>query len=158
MKVFCPMLLSGKYIPTKCAHRGVKSGQNVSPALEWSDVPPGTQSFVITIIDRHPIANDWVHWNVINIPGSVREIVEKATGLNRGLPEGSMELRNSFGENGYGGPQPPRGSGPHEYEMSVYALDIPSLPVGPFATVQECADAMHDRILASASVIGTFEQ
>jgi Raf kinase inhibitor-like YbhB/YbcL family protein len=158
MKVFCPMLLSGKYFPTKCAHRGIQGGQNVSPAIEWTEVPAGTRSFTFTIVDRHPSASNWVHWNVINIPISTREIQEQATGLHRGLPEGSMELRNSFGENGYGGPQPPRGSGPHNYEITVYALDIPALPVGPYATLSECSDAMRGHVLSSGSITGTFEQ
>jgi len=158
MKVHCPVLLSGKYFPTKCAYRGVQGGQNVSPAVGWSDVPTGTQSFVLTIIDRHPIANNWIHWNVINIPPTVREITEQATGLHRGLPPGSMELRNSYGENGYGGPNPPRGSGSHNYEITVQALDIPTLPVGPYATLSECAEAMRGHILSAGSVTGTFEQ
>jgi Raf kinase inhibitor-like YbhB/YbcL family protein len=158
MRVFCTALLSGKYFPTRCAYRAVKGGQNYSPPVDWSDIPAGTQSFVLSIIDRHPIAKNWVHWYVINIPAAVREIAEHASGVHRALPADCLELRNSYAENGYGGPNPPRGSGPHEYEIAVHALDVPSLSLGPFSTQKECAAAMHGHILATGSIIGTFEQ
>ncbi len=158
MRVFCPALLSDKYLPTKCAHRAVKGGQNVSPAVEWTEAPGGVQSFAVSMIDRHPVAHNWVHWFVVNIPASARAIPESASGMHRGLPADSLELRNSYGENGYGGPKPPRGSGVHEYEITVHALDIPSLSLGPYATLAECTAAMHGHVLASACVIGTFQQ
>jgi Raf kinase inhibitor-like YbhB/YbcL family protein len=158
MKVFCPALLSGKYLPTKCAHRNVRGGQNISPPVGWTEVPEGTQSFALSIIDLHPVAKNWVHWYVINLPATVREIPERASGIHRALPGNSLELRNSYGENGYGGPNPPRGSGTHEYEIAVFALDVPSLPLGPFATRHECSAAMQSHVLASASLVGTFEQ
>ncbi len=158
MRVICPALLSGKYLPTKYAHRNVKGGQNISPVVGWTDVPEGTQSFVLTVIDRHPVAKNWVHWYVINIPSSIREIPERASGVYHGMPDGCMELRNSYGDNGYGGPFPPRGTGPHSYEFTVYALNVPSLSLGPFATAHECSAAMHGHILGSASATGTFEQ
>jgi Raf kinase inhibitor-like YbhB/YbcL family protein len=158
MRVLCPALLSGKYLPTKCAHRNVKGGQNVSPGVEWTDVPPGTKSFVLSIIDRHPVANNWVHWQLVNIPPSVREIPERASGAFRVLPAECMELRNSYGENGYGGPNPPRGTGAHEYEITVHALDLPVLSLGPFATLTECLAAMQGHVLTTASIFGTFQQ
>jgi Raf kinase inhibitor-like YbhB/YbcL family protein len=158
MKVFCPALVSGRYFPTKCAYRGVKGGQNISPGIEWTDVPAGVKSFVVSIVDRHPVAKNWVHWYVVNIPASIRELPENTSGLHRGLPGDSLQLRNSYGENGYGGPNPPRGSGPHEYEISVHALDVASLGLGPFATQKECVSAMHGHVLASGTVSGIFEQ
>jgi Raf kinase inhibitor-like YbhB/YbcL family protein len=158
MRVICPALLSGKYFPTRCAHRAVKGGQNISPPVGWTDVPPRTQSFVLTIIDRHPVAKNWVHWCVINIPASSREIEEHSSGQVRVLPGDSVELRNSYGESCYGGPNPPRGTGPHEYEIAVHALDLPMLSVGPFATQKEVAAAIHGHIIATGSVVGTFEQ
>jgi hypothetical protein len=78
--------------------------------------------------------------------------------MHRGLPVDSTELRNSYGENGYGGPNPPRGSGVHEYEITVHALDIPALSLGPYATLAECSAAMRGHVLGSASVVGTFQQ
>jgi len=74
------------------------------------------------------------------------------------MPPGAVELRNSYGEAGYGGPKPPRGSGPHEYVITLYALKTPSLKMSARATAAQCGRAMEDLILASASTSGFFEQ
>jgi hypothetical protein len=158
MKVFCTALLSGKFFPTRSAHRRVKGGENLSPPVAWTDVPAGTQSFVLTIFDRHPVAHNWLHWCIINLPASMRELTEGASGVRERMSEGSLEIRNSYGDAGYGGPNPPRHSGPHNYEITVYALSTPSLPLGPLASSEECLDAMKRHVLARASVVGVFEQ
>jgi hypothetical protein len=158
MKVFCPVLLSGKFFPTKCANRGVKGGQNISPPLAWTDVPDGVLSFAISVIDHHPVANEWVHWFVVNIPPIVRELSERASNVSTYMPEGSLELRNSFGKQGWGGPEPPRGSGTHPYECTVYALSVADLELGPFASREEVLKAIAPRLIARASVTGYFEQ
>jgi hypothetical protein len=46
------------------------------------------------------------------------------------LDKKEKELNNTFGNLGYGGPQPPRGSGPHDYEVALYALTVNSLALG----------------------------
>lgn len=158
MKLFCPALLSGKFFPTKCANRGVKGGQNVSPPLIWTEVPPGVKSFAVSVIDRHPAANNWVHWFVVGLPPIIRELNERASEIYTEMPEGCIELRNSFGEQGWGGPQPPRGSGAHPYECTVYALSASDLELGPFATLDECQAAIAPHLMTSASTIGYFEQ
>jgi len=158
MRVHSPALTNTKYLPTKYATKQVRGGQNISLPVKWEDVPGGTKSFVLSIIDRHPIANNWVHWYVLNIPPSTREIPEGASGDTLRLPAGSMELRNSFGGPGYGGPQPPRGSGPHEYAVTVYALNVESLSLGLGSTPDECLNALEGTVLASATAVGIFEQ
>lgn len=158
MKVFCPVLLSGKFFPTKCANRGVRGGQNISPPLIWTEVPEGVKSFAVSVIDRHPIANEWVHWFVVNLSPITRELNERASTIGTEMPGGSLELRNSFGKQGWGGPEPPRGSGAHPYECTVYALSVADLELGPFATLQETMKAIAPRLITSASVTGYFEQ
>jgi len=86
-------------------------GKNISIPLSWKNAPPGTKSFALSIIDPHPVAQNWVHWFVINIPASTAFLSEGASRKN--MPGGAVELKNSFGETGYGGPQPPKGSGEH---------------------------------------------
>lgn len=60
-------------------------GKNISPALNWTGIPEGTQSLVFIVDD--PDAPDpaapkmtWVHWVLYNIPPS-------ATGLAEGISE-----------------------------------------------------------------------
>jgi phosphatidylethanolamine-binding protein (PEBP) family uncharacterized protein len=72
------------------------------------------------------------------------------------MPEGTIELPNSYGETGYGGPMPPRGSGPHEYVITLHALKLPSLSA--YTTYAELKIGLEGKVLTSAEVIGIFEQ
>ena len=115
-------------------------------------------SYAVSIIDRHPIAQNWVHWFVSNIPPVTREIKEHASGIRDKMPDGALEFRNSYGELGYGGPQPPRGTGAHLYEITVYALSLESVSLGPYATLTEILTHIRPHIIESAVTSGTFEQ
>src|SRR5437660_4101065 len=62
----------------------------VSPELKWSQVPMGTQSFVLLLHDPEPVLNkgskmDITHWLIWNIPGT-------ATGLQEGVPRASCRM------------------------------------------------------------------
>lgn len=142
-------------IPQKYVMPGA-GGDNVSIPVQWSSVPEGTKSFALSIVDPHPVANNWVHWIVVNIPAEIRELEENASG--RGMPQGAKELVNSFGKPGYGGPQPPKGTGEHPYVVTVYALDTPSLDLDADASLSDFQRAMEGHILDQAEVTGTYEQ
>lgn len=156
MIIRCHALDERGHLPPSCARTGVAGARNASPHLEWSDTPPGTHSLVLTIVDLHPIANGWVHWLVVDIPAGTAGLAGGASGQS--MPSGASELRNTFGTAGYGGPQPPPGSGPHEYRMTVYALDVPGLPLPPDAALRHVERAMKGHILGEASVSGWFER
>jgi len=146
-----------KPIPTKHANTGVSGGQNVSIPLEWSDTPAETKSFALAIVDRHPIANNWVHWFVINIPPTTTMLAEGASRTNK-MPPSAKELSNTFGSLGYGGPQPPRRSGPHDYEVTLYALNVDNLSLGANTSLSAFEKAIAGKVLASAKMVGTFER
>jgi Raf kinase inhibitor-like YbhB/YbcL family protein len=158
MQLSCPSLERTVTIPLRHARRGVRGGTNLSLPLEWSDVPPGTASFVLEIVDLHPIARHWLHWAVIDLPGATTALPEGASMHPRLMPSGAIELVNTFGEPGYGGPQPPRGSGSHEYQITLTALTKPSLELSPGATLNEVERAMRGSVLATATLSGRFEQ
>jgi len=158
MKVYWLGLLSGKYLPNKHAYKSVPGGQNISPAIQWGDVPQGTKSFAFSIVDHTAGASNMIHWFVVNVPHSVREIPERASGTRDKMPPGALEIRNSFGELGYGGPNLPRNSGPHEYVLAVYALNVENLSRGPFSTSEECEREMRGKVIASATVSGIFRR
>ncbi len=72
----------GGRIPAR--HTG--EGDDVSPALEWSDVPDGTRSFAIVCHDPDaPLVSrgtyGFVHWVLYNIPASVTKLAEGASGF-----------------------------------------------------------------------------
>jgi Raf kinase inhibitor-like YbhB/YbcL family protein len=102
-------------------------GGNLSPDLQWSNIPAGTQAFAVTMYDAAaPTGSGWWHWVLFNIPGSVTELKAGAASIHADLlPAGSVSSLNDFGKYGYGGPVPIPGSGFHPYVITVYALKEP---------------------------------
>ncbi len=144
-------------IPVKYVHKNVVGGQNVSAGFSWSDPPVNTKSFAFSIIDPHPVAKNWVHWFLINIPFRERKIVEGASRTNS-LPAGSKELMNSYNHVGYGGPAPPKGSGTHPYVATIYALNVESLDLRVDTTLSQFERAIEGKVIAEATMTGYFEQ
>jgi Raf kinase inhibitor-like YbhB/YbcL family protein len=129
-------------------------GKNVSLPLSWSDVPSGTKSLALAIVDPHPVANNWVHWLVINIPQETKGLGEGAS--RSSMPAGAVELRNSFGEIGYGGPQPPKGSGDHPYLVTLYALNEARLEPPAQSSLAAFNKSLEGKVLATSTVTGIF--
>ncbi len=144
-------------IPTKHAHRSVVGGKNVSPGFTWSDPPINTKSFALSIVDPHPVAKNWVHWFIINIPFRERKLVEGASRTNS-LPAGAKELMSSYSELGYGGPAPPSGSGQHPYVATLYALNVDALQLGVDSTLRQFEKAIDGKVIAEAVVTGYYER
>lgn len=144
-------------IPVKYAMTGVPGGKNISPELTWNpdDFPKGTKSLAVIMWDEHPIANDWIHWCVINIPLDLDGFDEGQSG---DLAEEAVELINSFGDKGYGGPHPPPGSGRHLYRISLYALNSKTLSLSGEVTKKQFIKAIQGRVLSSYDIVGYFEQ
>lgn len=147
---------AGKPIPAKFAMRAVEGGQNISPALSWENAPAGTKSIAVSCIDIHPVAHKWVHWMVINIPVACTGFPEGASSGK--MPKGSKELDNSYGKNGYGGPQPPKGSGIHNYIFTVYALSEESIRASGLVSEDAFLKIISGKILAKTQVNGTFSR
>jgi Raf kinase inhibitor-like YbhB/YbcL family protein len=118
-------------------------------------MPEGTRSCVIAIIDTHPVAHGWVHWLVTGVPAGTRSLPEGASHTSA-MPAGSVEHPNTGGRRGYGGPQPPVGSGMHDYVTTVYALDAADLGVEPDASWEDVRAAMSGHVLGHASYTGRF--
>lgn len=156
MRITSSAFTDGSPIPVRYAYHGVAGGNNISLPFQWSDVPPNTRSFALSIVDPHPVAKDWVHWLVTDIPAEINEL--SAAASPRGMPHGCRELLNSYGSLGYGGPEPPPGSGVHPYVATVYALDVPFLRLSEMTTLADFNRAVQKVMIGSASVTGTFER
>ncbi len=156
MKVYCPVLLSGKYLPTKYAGSGVPGGQNISPPVSWGDIPAKTESFTLTMVDKSQTKGGGIHWILVNMSSSARGVGEGVSGLPDRLPQGSLEIRNSFGKLGYTGPYMKRGAGSHEYLFTVYALTEP-MEVGPFSSYEHVTEQLIGKISAQANAAALFE-
>lgn len=128
-------------------------GADVSPALRWSEAPPGSKGFALICDDPDAPAGTWVHWVIYGIPTSASGLPEGVP-HTPGLPDGSKQGLNDFRKTGYGGPCPPRGR-PHRYVFRLYALSAePGL--GPGAGKAQLLRAIEGKVLAQAELVGTY--
>jgi Raf kinase inhibitor-like YbhB/YbcL family protein len=103
------------------------------------------------------VAKNWVHWFLIDIPFRERRLSEGASRSHQ-LPSGAKELMNSYGELGYGGPAPPKGSGVHPYVTTLYALDVATLNLTKDTLLSQFLRAIEGKVIGEASMTGNFEQ
>ncbi len=126
-------------------------GDEISPPLEWTGLPEGTQSLVLIVDDPDAPGRTAVHWLLYNIPPTLAVLPETEWGS--GLPDGVLAGRNDFDRTEYGGPCPP--SGRHRYVHTLYALDtmLPDLNEPVRGKLER---AMESHVLAETQLIGTF--
>jgi hypothetical protein len=141
----------GDFIPK----RFTCEASDVSPALTWTDPPPGTQSFAIIEDDPDAPSGTFVHWLVYDLPADYRSLPEALPG-NDQMPDGGRQGTNGFSRTGYSGPCPPPGK-PHRYFIRLYALDA-KLDLRPAATRRELEAAMKGHILAQAELMGRYQR
>jgi Raf kinase inhibitor-like YbhB/YbcL family protein len=148
----------GAPIPAKYT----QAGDQVSPALNWTNTPPGTQSFVLNFHDpdvaRNKTTDDQAHWVVWNIPAT-------ATGLPEGVPQGADRPDGShqISASGpvYRGPGAPATGPQHHYTFEIYALDIKLEVTGSadaFETRANVMKAMQGHVLGKAVYVGLFRR
>lgn len=134
-------------------------GENVSPQLFWVNPPEGTQSYAVTMFDPDaPSGSGWWHWIVFDIPAGTEELAAGAGNPHIWqLPEGAIQIRNDYGEYGYGGPCPPAGE-THAYILTVYALDVPSLNLPKEVNGARAGFSIHAHTIRKASLITYYRR
>ena len=148
----------GGVIPDKYT----QAGEQVSPALTWTNVPAGTVSFVLNMRDpdvaRNKTSEDQVHWVVWGIPGT-------ATGLPEGVPKGPVLADGSqqISASGpvYRGPGAPATGPRHHYTFELFALDTKidvKAAADPWETRTAVYAAMQGHILGKAVYVGLFRR
>src|SRR5450759_3488054 len=132
-----PDLASGTFA-TKFILNGFGcTGGNISPQLQWSNPPAGTQSFALQVYDPDaPSGSGFWHWAIYDMPAATTGLAQGAGNTPAGLPLGAFGGNTDFldtgatgGNGNYGGPCPPAGDVPHHYIFTLYALDVPQLEV-----------------------------
>lgn len=155
LNVESPAFSHGQPIPERYSGWG----RNDLPALKWSDVPEGTQSFVVIVEDPDARApRPFVHMVLYNVPGKAQGITgQDVHSAQANDMHGPMLGRNSSGTLGYVAPAPPMGEASHTYHFQVFALDTTlNLPAG--AEKQAVINAMQGHVLAKGETIGTFQR
>jgi Raf kinase inhibitor-like YbhB/YbcL family protein/uncharacterized protein (TIGR00297 family) len=146
-----PAFTQGSLIPKQFTC----DGANISPALNWSGLPPGALSLALITDDPDAPGGTFTHWVLYNMSPSLTGLPEAVTKTTQ-APGIGTHGNNSFGRPGYGGPCPPRGA-PHRYYFTLYALDLPpDLPPGLTST--KLQSAMHGHILAEGQWMGKYQR
>lgn len=149
MKIESSAFKEGALIPQKFTC----DGQDLSPALRFTDIPKDAKSLALVVDDPDvPPAvradRNWDHWVVWNIPPATHDVGEGEA------PKG-IQGRNSWEKNAYGGPCPPDRE--HRYFFKLYALDA-MLELPATAGKPELLAAMKGHILEQAQLMGRFDR
>lgn len=134
-------------------------GENLSPPLRWSNIPPSAKELVLLCEDPDaPKPTPFVHWVLYGLSSAV-------TSLPQGIPTtesvamlgGFKQGKNSADKIGYTGPMPPVGHGVHHYHFQVFALsEQTGLSGNPDR--DEIIRAMAGHVLAVGDLVGTYER
>lgn len=149
MQVESPAFKAYADIPVKYTGEG----EDISPALNWSDAPEGTKGFAVICHDPDaPLVQNgrygFVHWVLYNLS-------EEITALAEGSDAGTSG-KNDFGKSGYGGPMPPEGHGVHQYYFWVLALDkVTDLPEG--LSLGELLSKVEPHLLGMNRLVGHYQ-
>ena len=141
----------GGTMPQSSAGKGV--GENVSPPLRWTGLPPGTRQLVLIIDDVDvPLPRPLLH--------TIAMIEPTLDGVAAGsLQPGTAQMRfirADLGYRGYAGPRPIPGHGPHHYRFQVFAIDTP-IP-DSVTTAKALLATMPGHVLARGVLTGTYER
>jgi len=133
-------------------------GLDISPALDWTDVPANTKSLALIIDDPDapdPLAPKvrWVHWLLYNLPADSSGLPEGVT--PKALSALALQGRNDWGRTGYGGPCPPIGV--HRYMHRIFALDV-QLPDLRYPTRAVLEKAMQGHVIERAELVGRYQR
>ncbi|MFL5243647.1 MAG: YbhB/YbcL family Raf kinase inhibitor-like protein [Gemmataceae bacterium] len=127
--------------------------RDVSPPLEWHDVPAGTRSLALICEDPDAPRGTFTHWVAYNLPAESDHLAEGVP-PKKTLPNGAAQGINDFSNVGYGGPSPPPGK-PHRYYFKLFALDqLLNLEAG--TNKIELLAAMKGHVLGEAQLMGTY--
>jgi Raf kinase inhibitor-like YbhB/YbcL family protein len=146
LKVTSPSFKDGEMLPDKFTC----DGENISPAINWRELPMGVKSLALICDDPDAPSGDFVHWVVYNIPADIdgfKENAEISDIADLGVTD--------YGRGGYGGPCPP--SGVHHYHFKVYALNE-MIETEKALDKYDLLDRMEGHILANGEIVGLYKR
>jgi Raf kinase inhibitor-like YbhB/YbcL family protein len=154
-----PSFKDGERLATKNAGNNKSNpncvGENVSPALSWSNPPEGTKSFAILMFDPEGRPPGGVsHWVAYGIPASVTGFAEGEVSKPSDKYVGGsslMKLPNYFGPCTPPGPQ-------HHYTFTLMATDLEPTALAAGLTRDELIKALDGHVKQATGLIGTFSK
>lgn len=129
-------------------------GRDVNPKLKIFEIPEKAESLVLIVDDpdaQRVCGYTWAHWVVfdISVEGDTVEINEDS------IPGTPGE--NTYKKSSYGGPNPPAGTGIHNYNFKIYALDK-KLKLPEMTPLEEIMKAMKNHILDNSILTGQYSR
>jgi Raf kinase inhibitor-like YbhB/YbcL family protein len=155
-----PGMPDNSRLPAKAAGNFAKNpnctGQNVSPALSWSNAPAKTRSYAILWDDQAGRTGlGVVHAVIYGIPASTTSFAE---GALSGNASGFVPGKNTVGTH-WLGPCAPRGNAPQHYVMTIIATDVEPNALQPGLSKAELLKALEGgKALGAASLSFRFWQ
>lgn len=144
MKLTCSSISNNHYnIPAKYTC----DGENKSPQLEISEVPPEAKSLILIVDDPDAPGGTFNHWVVWDIDPKAEELPAG------GIPEGAIVGVNDFGKNKYSGPCPSVVT--HVYLFKLYAVGA-ILPKDKTLGKKEIRRAIEGHIIEKALLKGFY--
>lgn len=147
MKIESPSFKHHQPIPKKYTCEG----EDISPPLNFLDIPSGTNSIALIVDDPDAPMGTWDHWVVWNLAPDTKQLPEAAKVAN----QGTTSFRDHRSKS-YGGPCPPPGK-PHRYFFKAYALDV-MLDLPKETTKAQLEEAMEGHLLGKAELVGTYQR
>ncbi|PIA32395.1 hypothetical protein AQUCO_04500180v1 [Aquilegia coerulea] len=149
-------------LPRKYTEEGQGAKKNISPPLQWNNVPQGTKTLALVVEDidapdpNGPIV-PWTMWVVLNIPPN----------LSKGLPEGFSGKEEDLGGDyadikegnndlkvpGWRVPKLP--SHGHKIQFKLFALDD-VIHLGNKVTKDKLLEAIEGHVLGEAVLVAIF--
>src|SRR6201988_3512986 len=130
-------------------------GENVSPALSWSNPPEGTKSYALLMFDPEGRPPGGVsHWVAYGIPASVTGFAEGEVSKPSDKYVGGtslMKLSNYFG------PCTPPGA-PHHYTFTLMATDLEPAALKEGMTRDELIKALDGHAKGATSLVGILSK
>jgi len=151
-ELFSPAFQPNSMIPSQYTC----DGSDISPPLQWKNIPAGTKSFALIMDDPDAPVGLWVHWVLYNIPVEVTSLPENLpkTETIKVNQHTLTQGKNSWPKIGYGGPCPPDRE--HRYFFKLYALkEKTNFPVG--LTAKQLEEKIQPLIIEKAELMGRYD-
>ncbi|KAK4268554.1 hypothetical protein QN277_025196 [Acacia crassicarpa] len=163
-KLVSPLIIEkkgGGNLPRYCTQEGVDNKWNISPPLEWHNVPDQAKSLALLVqdidaVDPRGHLVPVTHWVVVNIPPTLKglpkgfsgkqdELGDVYSGIEEGLNDWNVKLWN--------GPKMPNYG--DRFEFKLYALDS-NKHFDNQVTTEKLMEAIAGHVVGEAVFIATF--
>jgi len=130
-------------------------GENLSPPFAWENVPEGTKSFALIMVDPEGRAPAGVnHMVIYGIPADIKGFAEGELSQPSDKYVGG---KSTMEKSTYWGPGTPPNTDWHHYTFVLIATDLDPKALQPGLTRDELAAALQNHVKGSAGLVTRFK-